>query len=113
MVTEKAARWARGERPARLTEREVEVFRLLARGWTNTQIAQGSGVSERTGRFHVGNLLEKLGVSNRTEVVETSRRTGDGRPGYVPSPRHSCRATWWPARVILTARRNLAYGAGH
>ena len=52
-----------------LTERELEVLSLLAQGHTNTEIAHGLSISESTARFHVSNVLGKLGVSNRTEAV--------------------------------------------
>ncbi len=80
-VAEKVVAWARGERAAppgvaRLTEREVEVLRLLARGRSNARIAQELAVSERTMKFHVENLLGKLGVGNRTEAVVEGIRRG-------------------------------------
>ncbi len=80
-VAEKVVAWARGERAAppgvaRLTEREVEVLRLLARGRSNARIAQELAVSERTMKFHVENLLGKLGVGNRTEAVMEGIRRG-------------------------------------
>ena len=58
-----------------LSERELEVLRLVAKGWTNTRIAKELGIGERTVAFHVENLLAKLGADNRTEaVVEAIRR---------------------------------------
>jgi len=59
-----------------LTERELDVLRLLAKGWTNARIAQELIVSERTVRFHVENLLKKLEVSSRTEAVVTAIQKG-------------------------------------
>jgi len=59
-----------------LTARELAVLRLLVRGWTNAQMAEKLGISERTVRFHMGNLLEKLGVGNRTEAVVAAIRAG-------------------------------------
>jgi NarL family two-component system response regulator LiaR len=52
-----------------LTERERQVVALLAEGYTNAQIAQRLGVSSATIKFHVGGVLSKLGVGNRTEAV--------------------------------------------
>jgi DNA-binding NarL/FixJ family response regulator len=54
---------------AHLTEREEEVLDLLAQGWTNTRIAHGLSVSERTVRFHLSNVYDKLGVSSRAEAI--------------------------------------------
>lgn len=57
------------------TAREEDVLPLLAAGLTNVQIGKELHISERTVAYHVENLLNKLGVSNRTEaVVEAIRR---------------------------------------
>ncbi len=52
-----------------LTEREREVLALVARGYTNKQIADTLYVSEKTARNHVSHILEKLGVSRRSEAA--------------------------------------------
>jgi DNA-binding NarL/FixJ family response regulator len=52
-----------------LTEREEEVLGMLAKGWTNTKIANELSVSERTVRFHLSNIYDKLGVSSRAEAI--------------------------------------------
>ena len=52
-----------------LTEREVEVVKLIARGLANQAIADRLNVAERTVRFHVGNIMDKLNVENRTAVA--------------------------------------------
>lgn len=71
-----ARRWLRTQRqrPAGpslddLSEREVEVLALAARGMTNSQIAQQLGVSENTIKFHLQNIYQKLHVNNRTEAT--------------------------------------------
>jgi len=71
-----ARRWLRTQRqrPAGpslddLSEREVEVLALAARGMTNSQIAQQLGVSENTVKFHLQNIYQKLHVNNRTEAT--------------------------------------------
>jgi DNA-binding CsgD family transcriptional regulator/tetratricopeptide (TPR) repeat protein len=57
-----------------LTEREAEVLGLLAEGHTNRQIGEALFISEKTASVHVTNLLRKLGVGNRAEAAEMSRR---------------------------------------
>ena len=59
-----------------LTGRELDVLRLLAQGWTNARIAEELGVGERTVKFHMENLLGKLGVDSRTEAVVEGIRRG-------------------------------------
>lgn len=52
-----------------LTEREQQVIKLVARGLSNQAIADQLCIAERTVRFHVGNILAKLQLENRTEVA--------------------------------------------
>jgi DNA-binding CsgD family transcriptional regulator len=53
----------------RLTPRQWELLRLLAAGYTNSQIARRLGVAEGTVRTHLENIYERLGVSSRTAAV--------------------------------------------
>ncbi len=76
MVAQKVATWARGQLPAGLTERELEVLRCVARGLTNREIAQTLDVTERTVAFHVSNVLEKLGVASRVKAAMWAREQG-------------------------------------
>ena len=59
-----------------LSAREAEVLELIARGYKNRQIAQALVIEERTVRFHVENILDKLNVNNRTEAVCHAFRNG-------------------------------------
>ncbi len=59
-----------------LTEREVEVLKLLAQGLSNQGIADNLVVSERTVGKHVGNILEKLHLANRTQAALYALREG-------------------------------------
>ncbi len=53
----------------RLTDREQEVLRLMAGGYSNKEIGDALGVSERTVKNHVSSVLGKLGVRDRTRAV--------------------------------------------
>jgi PAS domain S-box-containing protein len=53
----------------RLTDTEKEVLKLMVEGQTNFQIAERLVISTSTIKFHVGNILRKLGAANRTEAV--------------------------------------------
>ena len=59
-----------------LTEREVEVLSLVARGLSNQEIADSLVVSERTVRTHVSNILGKLHLANRTQAALYAVREG-------------------------------------
>ncbi len=59
-----------------LTEREEEVLRLLARGWSNQQIAGKLGIAEITVRTHVSHVLGKLGANNRVQAALYALRAG-------------------------------------
>ncbi|MDF1515021.1 MAG: response regulator transcription factor [Anaerolineae bacterium] len=52
-----------------LTQRELEIIKLLAEGLSNPEIAQRLYVSRSTVKFHVSNVLSKLGAESRTEAV--------------------------------------------
>jgi len=59
-----------------LTEREVDVLRLVAQGLSNEEIAQKLTLSERTVRTHVTNILGKLQLANRTQAALYALRQG-------------------------------------
>lgn len=63
-----------------LTEREREVLAHLAQGRTNQEIADALTVSENTVRFHLKNIYEKLGVTNRTEAAAWYFQHGQSIP---------------------------------
>jgi DNA-binding NarL/FixJ family response regulator len=60
----------------RLTPREREVLELIGRGFPNKRIAQRLDVSEKTVKTHVGHVLAKLGVSDRTQAAVFAVRAG-------------------------------------
>jgi DNA-binding NarL/FixJ family response regulator len=54
--------------PAGLTSREVEVLRLLARGFTQREIAEQLVITRRTAGAHIEHIYQKIGVSNRARA---------------------------------------------
>ena len=71
------ARGVRGERDAEeLTERELEVLRLVVEGHTNRKIGVKLGLSENTVKYHLRHILEKLHLQNRAQVVAYAMRRG-------------------------------------
>jgi two-component system, NarL family, response regulator LiaR len=59
-----------------LTSREMEVLRLVAKGVTNKEIAHKMNIQEATVRAHVGNILGKLNLENRSQLVLYAVRKG-------------------------------------
>jgi len=57
------------DRPDPLTERETEILRLMAGGYSNKEIANALSVAEGTVKNHVSSILSKLGVRDRTRAV--------------------------------------------
>lgn len=62
-----------------LTERELEVLQLLSKGNSNQEIAAALTISEGTVKFHVNNILSKLGVKDRTQAVIMALKKGLAR----------------------------------
>lgn len=80
MVASKLLRHISGENAPEdienLTEREMDVLRLLAQGKMNKEIAAELVISERTVKFYVSAILSKLGAGNRTEAVAFAAQRG-------------------------------------
>jgi NarL family two-component system response regulator LiaR len=62
--------------PERLTTREQQVLALIARGYSNKRIARELGIAEKTVKTHVGHVLAKLGVTDRTQAAVHAVRMG-------------------------------------
>ena len=63
-----------------LSERELEVLRLIAEGLTNQEIAARLYISLKTVKVHTCNMYGKLGVDNRTHAVAKARALGISPP---------------------------------
>jgi len=62
--------------PAALSDREREVVKMIANGYTNPQIAERLEVAERTVKTYRARAIEKLGFASRSELTAYARRTG-------------------------------------
>jgi DNA-binding NarL/FixJ family response regulator len=71
-----AARLAEYTPRVELTPREIEVLRLVAKGFSNREVGELLGRTEGTVKVHLKNILEKLGVDDRTEAVTTALQRG-------------------------------------
>jgi len=72
--------------PNPLSERELEVLGLVAEGLSNQEIADRLVISERTARNHVGNILAKLHLANRTQAALFAIQKGLHPPGRTQVP---------------------------
>jgi DNA-binding NarL/FixJ family response regulator len=68
-----------------LSERETEVFRLIARGLSNGEIAQELFISETTVKTHVTHILSKLGLRDRVQAVVLAYQAGLFEPEAPPT----------------------------
>ncbi len=75
-LTESSSRPQHDRSVQRLTEREIELLRLVAEGMSNKAIAHALSVSENTVKYHMKNILQKLNAQNRTEAVTHAIRAG-------------------------------------
>jgi DNA-binding NarL/FixJ family response regulator len=78
-VIEQFSRIPRPERPAQLdelTERELDVFRLIARGLSNAEIGRELYISDTTVKTHITHILQKLDLRDRVQAVVLAHEAG-------------------------------------
>jgi DNA-binding NarL/FixJ family response regulator len=73
---ELVARLIAGMSAESLTDRELEVLKLVARGLSNKEVATTLAISETTVKTHLRGVFAKLGVLSRTEAIATASRRG-------------------------------------
>jgi DNA-binding NarL/FixJ family response regulator len=71
-----------------LTRRELEILRLVAEGYSNSQLARMLWVTEQTVKFHLSNIYRKLNVANRTEASRWAQIHG-----LLPLPQETAAAS--------------------
>lgn len=71
----------------RLSERELEILRLVASGLSNAEIAGELFISPLTAKTHVSHILDKLGCRDRAQLVSLAYETGIVGPGRPPATR--------------------------
>lgn len=82
--TDIAAKLAEHLTAPKLSDREKEVLLLIAQGKSNAEIGESLHISENTTKFHVNNILLKLGVSDRTHAAVTAIQQGIIKPHDLP-----------------------------
>ncbi|MGB2897342.1 MAG: LuxR C-terminal-related transcriptional regulator, partial [Anaerolineales bacterium] len=84
---------------APLTEREIEILKLVATGASNRQLAQHLHISSNTVKVHLRNIFEKLGVASRTEATLYAFQVGlvEGVETQVATTRRS----WWQRGWVI------------
>jgi two-component system nitrate/nitrite response regulator NarL len=60
----------------RLTDRQIEVLKLLAKGFANKQIGEGLGLADQTVKAHITAIFKVLGVVNRTQAANIAHESG-------------------------------------
>jgi len=93
-----------------LSERELEILRLVAKGATNRQVARDLFISVNTVKVHLRNIFAKLGVESRTEATVVAVRRGLVRvetPAPELPPGESAEIRWMPLVQRVTASERI------
>jgi DNA-binding CsgD family transcriptional regulator len=108
------AKRGRPRHPDILTPREWEVLALLREALTNDQIAQRLGITERTAKFHVSEILSKLGVTSRQEAAAWSPDDRRSWRALVLMPLGLLRRapTWAPPALAVAIVGAVVLGLG-
>jgi DNA-binding NarL/FixJ family response regulator len=75
-VAQILGRRSQASKPELLTPRQAEIVALLAEGQSNREMAARLHISERTVKYHLGALFNRLGAGNRTEALAAAMRAG-------------------------------------
>jgi DNA-binding CsgD family transcriptional regulator len=89
---------------AELTEREIEILRLLATGASNKEIARHLFISSNTVKVHLRNTFSKIGVTSRTEAAVYALRQGLSQAASLPVPVPSTQELLTPTPVLLETK---------
>lgn len=110
LVGRRRAADARNKRPEALSQRELDVLRLLARGLANKEISRDLGIAEKTVKTHVSSIFGELGVQSGTQAALYAGRVGVvpvsqlGAEKALTNARHDTVRGGWSAAVICTGR---------
>lgn len=66
---------------AALSSRQIQILTLIVQGFTYQEVGQVIGITERTVKYHMGEILEQLHLQNRTQVIAFAAQMGLTRPG--------------------------------
>jgi len=79
-----AASRAENQQEANLSSRQVQILTLVAQGRTYRQVAEAIGIAERTVKYHMGEILDRLHLQNRAQVIAYATEMGLAHRGLEP-----------------------------
>lgn len=104
---------ATGARHLALSERQTEVLDLLAEGYTNAEIGNALGITADGAKWHVSEIIAKLGVTNREDAADIwrSRQRSDSRSGLVRRLAAIPVVAWGTGAVVVIAVAGITLAA--